>query len=64
MPGKLYFILSGGLFGLIALVHLLRLVNQTPAQLGSWSVPFWLSWLALIVPGFLCIWAFRLARKR
>lgn len=64
MTGKRYFILSGGLFGLIALAHLLRLVNQTPAQLGSWTVPFWLSWLALIVPGFLCLWAFRLASKR
>ena len=64
MTGKRYFILSGGLFGLISLVHLLRLVNQTPAQLGSWNVPFWLSWLALIVPGFLCLWAFRLASKR
>lgn len=64
MTGKLYFILSGGLFGLIALVHLLRLVNQTPAQLGSWPVPMWLSWLALIVPGFLCVWGLRLGAKR
>lgn len=64
MTGKLYFILSGGLFGLIALVHLLRLVNQTPAQLGSWTVPFWLSWLALIVPGFLCVWGLRLGARR
>lgn len=64
MTGKLYFILSGGLFGLIALVHLLRLVDQTPAQLGSWTVPFWLSWLALIVPGFLCVWGLRLGARR
>jgi hypothetical protein len=64
MTGKRYFILSGVLFGLIALVHLLRLVYQTPAQLGSWPVPFWLSWLALIVPGFLCVWGLRLGAKR
>ena len=64
MRGRLYFVLSGGLFGLIALAHLVRLVNQTPAQLGGWAVPFWLSWLALIVPGFLCLWAFRLASRR
>lgn len=64
MPGKLYFILSGGLFGLIALGHILRLVNQTPVQLGSWSVPLSLSWLGLFVAGFLCLWALRLARKR
>lgn len=64
MTGNRYFILSGALFGLIALAHLLRLVNQTPAQLGSWTVPMWLSWLGLIVPGFLCLWAFRLASKR
>lgn len=64
MTGKLYFIFSGVLFGLIALAHLLRLVYQTPAQLGSWTVPFWLSWLALIVPGFLCVWGLRLGAKR
>jgi hypothetical protein len=64
MPGRLYVILSGGLFGLIALVHLVRLVSQTPAQLGSWTVPFWLSWLGLIVPGFLCVWGLRLGAKR
>ena len=64
MSAKRYCILSGVLFGLIALAHLLRLVNQTPAQLGSWTVPFWLSWLGLIVPGFLCIWALRLGAKR
>lgn len=64
MHGRLYFIFSGVLFGLIALAHLLRLVNQTPAQLGSWAIPMWLSWLALIVPGFLCVWGLRLGAKR
>ena len=63
MSARRYCILSGALFGFIALAHFLRLVNQTPAQLGSWPVPFWLSWLGLIVPGFLCVWGLRLAAK-
>jgi hypothetical protein len=64
MPGRLYLIVSGGLFGLVALGHLLRLVNQTSAQLGSWTVPMWLSWIGLVVAGFLCVWGLRLGAKR
>jgi len=59
---KTYVVISGALFGLIALLHAVRLVLHWPAQVGSWDVPFWVSWLGILLPGGLCIWAFLLAR--
>ncbi len=57
---KAYLGISGTIFGLIALLHVLRLVLDWPAQIGTWAVPFWVSWLAILLSGGLCIWAFRL----
>ena len=54
-----YRAVSGVVFGLIALGHGIRAVMQVPAQLGSTSIPIWISWLAVVVAGGLCVWAFR-----
>ncbi len=42
-----------GLFSLIGLLHLLRLILQWPAQIGGWNVPLWLSVVALLLSGVL-----------
>jgi hypothetical protein len=66
-PGKreatvtTYLVVSGILFGLIAVVHAMRLMLGWPAQIGGWEVPLWLSWAGLAVPGGLCAWALVLA---
>ena len=52
------------LFLVIALVHLLRIVFGWPAQLAGWSVPLWLSWLALVVTGALAWFGFRQNLRR
>jgi hypothetical protein len=51
------------LFGLGAVVHLLRLVMGWPIVLGGWAVPVWVSWLGLLLAGFLAYEAFRLASR-
>lgn len=58
-----YLRISGAVFGVIAALHLVRLLRQWPAQVGDWTVPFWVSWIAVIAPGALCLWAFRLVRQ-
>ena len=58
-----YLLISGVIFGLVAVLHLLRVVNGWPFQVGTWSVPMWPSWLGVLVPGVLCGWAFRLGRR-
>ncbi|MGA2617847.1 MAG: hypothetical protein ABSF26_09565 [Thermoguttaceae bacterium] len=63
MSGKGYFVVSGSIFGLVALAHLARAVYQAPVEVAGWAVPIWPSWGGLVVAGLLCVWAFRLLRQ-
>lgn len=53
MKQKTVAVVSGVLFGLIALLHLLRLVFQWNAQIAGWEVPTWISVPALLVGAWL-----------
>ncbi|MDQ6636037.1 MAG: hypothetical protein M3Z10_14895 [Gemmatimonadota bacterium] len=50
---------SGLLFGLLAIVQLVRLLFRWPVQVASVSVPLWVSALAVVIAGALALWAFR-----
>ena len=60
---RFYLRVSGTLFGLIALGHLLRLLYRVPAEVGQWGVPLWVSVIGLLLPAALALWAFRLERR-
>ncbi len=62
MGHKNYCVVSGGLFLLVALAHLLRIVNGMSIQIDDFAVPMLASWIGLIVPAGLAFWAFRLTR--
>jgi Flp pilus assembly protein TadB len=51
------------IFGLFAIGHVLRLINQTPVMVGSYHVPMGVSWVALIIAAVLCIWLWRLSSR-
>ena len=59
MRRSAYRTVSGLVFGLIAAVQGIRIVRQLPVQVGSTSIPLWVSWIAVVVAGGLCVWAFR-----
>jgi hypothetical protein len=59
---RAYIQISGALFGIIALAHLLRLFRHWPIDLAGHMVPLWASWLGLLLAGGLSIWALRLMR--
>lgn len=63
MRRNLYLGLSGTVFGLVACLHLARLVFGWQVQAGGWTVPFWLSWGGLVAAAILSVWAFRLMSK-
>jgi hypothetical protein len=54
-----YALVSGSVFGLVALLQAIRAFNQWPVQVGPFAVPIWFSWIAFVVAGGLAIWAFR-----
>jgi hypothetical protein len=59
MERSSYRTISGVVFGLIALGHGIRAALQVPVQLGSTSIPVWASWVAVVIAGAFCVWAFR-----
>jgi hypothetical protein len=63
MKTRLYLMISGSIFGIVAVLHLLRLMNHWPFQLGPWALPLLASWFALVVSAGLCGWAFRLSSR-
>lgn len=60
---RAYMQITGFIFGIVTLGHALRLILHWPVQLAAWTVPMWLSWVAIVVAGVLCIWSFRLAGR-
>ena len=63
MPRRAYLLVTAVIFSLIALLHLVRIIIGWSVMLASWSVPMWLSWVALIVTGALAYFGFTLRRS-
>jgi hypothetical protein len=53
-----YSLVSGLIFGLVALLQAARAVADVPVRVGSYDVPVFASWIAAVVAGGLCVWAF------
>ena len=58
-----YVVVSGVLFGMMAVVQAVRARNQWPLHVGGIDVPVWVSWVAVAITGSLCVWAFRAGNK-
>lgn len=54
-----YVVVSGLVFGFIAAAQAVRAFAQLPAHVGSFEIPVAASWVAAVVAGGLCVWAFR-----
>ena len=57
-----YAVVSGVIFGLVTILQVCRALLGLPVQIGSLVVPVGASWVAAIVAGGLCFWAFRSRR--
>lgn len=60
MNHKNYCLVSGILFSIVAIAHLLRILNGMSVQVDDYAVPMAVSWIGLIVPALLASWAFRI----
>jgi D-alanyl-D-alanine carboxypeptidase len=61
---RAYLWVSGVLFGVVAVLHVLRLAYGWPVQIGGWTLPLDASGIGAVVTGALCGWGFALARRR
>ena len=64
MKQKTYFIIASIIFGIVAILHLLRAINDLPLIIGIWEAPIWLSWVAFIIAGLMSYFGFKLMSKK
>jgi 1,4-dihydroxy-2-naphthoate octaprenyltransferase len=57
MSQKLYLIVSGFIFLLVGILHLLRLVNHWPIVVGSTTIPYALSYAGCPISIGYSVWA-------
>jgi len=63
MSRKAYFAVTGSIFLVIAILHLFRIIFGWSPVVEGWAVPVWLSWVALVVAGWLGYEGLRFAGK-
>jgi hypothetical protein len=61
MSSKSYFLVAGTIFLIVAITHLLRVINAWEVNIHTLAIPMWFSWAALLLIGFL---AYQGLRKR
>jgi hypothetical protein len=57
MPNS-YAVISALIFALVAVGHVVRLVNRWTVQVGPYNVSMNVSWAALVVSALIAIWGF------
>lgn len=53
MTHQNYHKVAGTVFLIVALVHLWRVLTMTPVAFGTFFIPFWASWIAVLLAGYL-----------
>ncbi|HEY4504840.1 MAG TPA: hypothetical protein VJI73_03650 [Candidatus Paceibacterota bacterium] len=62
MNNKAYIGLTSLIFLIIAILHSARLLYGWPAEIGSFKVPIWISWLTIMISGYLSWSGFKLRK--
>ena len=62
MNRKTYLTVTATLFLVVATMHLLRMIFGWQVEIGGLSIPFWVSWLGVLVAGALAYFGFTLKR--
>jgi len=63
MAAKPYLMISGVIFALVAVLHLVRVLAGWPFAFGPWEIPTLGSWVGFALAAALAIWAFRLSGR-
>ena len=63
MTRKGYCLATAALFSIICLLQLARIVFAWEAIIGGWSVPIWISWLAVAITATIAYFGYRHGSK-
>ncbi len=58
-----YLMIAGGIFGVIAVAHLIRVFTGVDIEIMGWFVPLWISWIGTAAAAYLSYMSFRLALR-
>ena len=61
---RMYLILAGSIFTVVALAHLVRIFSGGDLIILGWSAPLWLSWIGTVVASYLAYASFHFATMR
>ncbi len=56
--------LAGAIFGIVSVLHALRIITCIAITVNGWLVPIWLNWLGLFGAAFLCVWMWRISSNK
>ncbi len=60
MMQKMFSIIAGTLFALVALAHLGRITQGWDITAAGMAIPMWVSWVGLVVTAILAFFGFKL----
>ena len=63
MDTKTFSLMAGVIFAAVAVFHLVRIFAEWTVIIGDWSIPMWVSWIALVVAGGLALLGLRLSER-
>ena len=63
MDQKTFSLVAGVIFAMVALFHLMRIFAEWTVIIRDWSIPMWVSWIALVVAGGLALLGLRLSER-
>lgn len=63
MTEKTFSTLAAAIFGVVAVLHLVRILIGWSIVVGGWTVPVWVSWVGFIIAGTLSYYGAKLAMR-
>ncbi len=63
MKQKTFLVVTGVIFSILTILHVLRLIGGWRAEVENITIPIWASWLGVFIAGFLAYNAFQLSKK-
>jgi len=64
MSSKGYFLISGVIFAIVALAHLLRVTQGWDIIVAGKVIPMWISWAGLVITAILAYFGLQLGSRR
>lgn len=64
MNQRTYYFYTGIIFAIIAIMHLVRIIYAWPVMVADVAIPLWVSWIPVLLGGYLAYRGFQLNNIR